>query len=552
MSMRDRLSPIGNMHSNGDGGAADAAAALLRRRADRWFLRRAGSLDELAALSTDVRTVAPPADGPAVLVLSLRYMPDHVAYEHVVSQGLRLRGAAVHLLTCGGGLPVCEVGWSRRAWPRPCDRCGWQTDRAIEAGGLPATRLADTLAWGRDGRAAPPTASDADAARLADVSAPWFLRAADPASVPELAPAVEDFAVSVTGVRAAACRVLDAVEPDIVFMLNGLFAAERAMATEARRRGIRVTTYEIAPRAGTLVFSHGDPAPEYDTTSAWEQHRDRPLDDRQATALDEQLDGRVAGRTSHERYFDAPTADVAELRRTLAVPDGARVLSLFTNLSWDSACIGHDIAFPSMIDWMAEAVKAVSGLDDAILLLRVHPAEERWGTRERAEDGLRARVSELPPNVRLIAPGTPISSYALLDFSDLVLAYTTTMGLEAAVRGLPVVVAGRTHYRGRGFTVDVTSPGEFVDAVRSTAGPLGDHQRDLARRYAFTFFFRSMLPLPPVEVTAGHVTRMPTAASDIAPGADPHVDWICDRILDGSPFTLPEALTLPPAAARRG
>ena len=35
------------------------------------------------------------------------------------------------------------------------------------------------------------------------------------------------------------------------------------------------------------------------------------------------------------------------------------------------------------------------------------------------------------------------------------LCYTTTVGLEAAVRGIPVAVAGETHYRGRGFTSDI-------------------------------------------------------------------------------------------------
>ena len=47
-----------------------------------------------------------------------------------------------------------------------------------------------------------------------------------------------------------------------------------------------------------------------------------------------------------------------------------------------------------------------------------------------------------------------MNTYDLMDMADLGLVYTTTVGLEMAMRGIPVVVAGKTHYRNRGFTQD--------------------------------------------------------------------------------------------------
>jgi hypothetical protein len=546
--IRERLSPLGNMHARGEAGAVDRAAALVRRPADRMFLARAQQLSALRALGASVETSAPPESGVAALVLGLRYMPDHLAYESVIAQALRMRGVEVAMLNCGGGMPICEVGWGREAWPRPCDRCGFHTDRVLAASAVEQVSLADSLPWGGDPTDAPSGAvEDAAARAVASISIPWFLRAADPASVPESGAATEDFQVAVQGVAAAAERILDETKPHFVFMLNGLFAAERAIRAAALARGIRVVTYEIAPRAGHLVFSQDAPAPEYDTGAAWARVRELPLTDEQSAALDEQLHGRVAGKTSHERYFDAPREDLASLK----IPSGHRVISLFTNLAWDSACIDHDIAYPSMIDWMAGAVRAMEGVDDATLVIRVHPAEERWGTRERAEDGLRARVGDWPRNVRFVGPSDPLSTYTLAEASDLVLTYTTTVGLEAAVRGIQVAVAGETHYRGRGFTHDLSSHDDLVAAVRSVRGPLPPEQVELARRYAFTFFFRAMLPFPPVAVEAGHVKACPSSAAEVAPGADPYLDWICDRILDGEEFTLPDELALarPPAPA---
>ena len=99
--------------------------------------------------------------------------------------------------------------------------------------------------------------------------------------------------------------------------------------------------------------------------------------------------------------------------------------------------------------------------------------------------------------MRIVGPGDPISSYALLDISDLVLSYASTIGLEAAVRGLPVVVSALTHYRERGFTIDVSSHDELERAL--DPAPAVARQVELARRYAFTFFFRCMIPFPSVK-----------------------------------------------------
>jgi hypothetical protein len=529
------------MHAKGDRSRIDHLAARLRRGPDLQFLAKAGEVDQLAALGRSVAAAAPPSTGPSVLVLALRYMPDHLAYETVMAHALRMRGARVTLLNCGGGMPICEVGFAARAWPRPCDRCAAHTDRTVAGSTLDQLRLADNLPWGGDGRRAP-AAGDPDPAALAlaSISIPWFLRAADPTSVPDAAPATEAFQVAVQGVAAAAERILDQVQPEIVVMLNGLFAAERTIREVALARGIRVVTYEISPRGGHLVFSQGIPAPEYDTTDLWLEVRDRPLTAAQESALDAQLLGRATGATAHETYFDAPRESLDELD----LPPDTRVISLFTNMSWDSACIDHDVAYPSMLDWMADAVRAVDAVDDAVLVIRVHPAEERWGTRERAYDGLVARIGDMPANVRFVGPNQALSSYALAQASDLVLTYTTTVGLEAAACGVPVAVAGATHYRGRGFTHDLLEHDDLVRVVRSVRAPLTDEERDLARRYAFAFFFRAMLPLPPVQTAKGHVVSLPGDASEIAAGADPHVDWIIDRILDGGPFPLPEELAV--------
>jgi hypothetical protein len=118
------------------------------------------------------------------------------------------------------------------------------------------------------------------------------------------------------------------------------------------------------------------------------------------------------------------------------------------------------------------------------------------------------------------------------------------------VRGKQVAVAGDTHYRSRGFTIDLSGPEDLarIMGLEQTELPPVDVER--ATRYAHMFFFRAMIPFPLVEIEDGRVKRFPRQAAALAPGADAHLDWICERILDGGDFGLPDELaSVPPASA---
>jgi hypothetical protein len=73
--------------------------------------------------------------------------------------------------------------------------------------------------------------------------------------------------------------------------------------------------------------------------------------------------------------------------------------------------------------------------------------------------------------------------------------------MEMAMAGLPVIVAGKTHYAGKGFTLDPESWEAFEDLLsRVLADPaayrLSPRQVEQAWLYAYLFFFEFSLPFP--------------------------------------------------------
>jgi Capsule polysaccharide biosynthesis protein len=530
--------------------AIDRALARVRRPLDRTVERRALQLDALATLSADAKAASREAGNGErlrILVASLRGWSSHSAYELVIAQALRVRGADVALLTCGGGMPVCEVGWARRAQPRPCDRCAWLTGQVADVSTLEHHRLVDHLPWGRDARGAPVVAEASVDGRASARNASWLLKASELERIPEAPAVTSDFAVAADGVRRASESIFDQFKPDVVFLLNGLFGAEHAIREVAQEHGVRAPTYEVAPRAGALVLSQGAAAPDFDVEQLWERVRDRPLSDLQHAAVTGLLADRARGVGVHESYFDRAESDTAELRRHLGLSGRERLTSLFTNVTWDSATLGHDIGFTSMFDWIEQSVR-IAAREDLVLVIRVHPGEGRWGTREDVQETIVSRIGEIPENVRFVSAYDALSSYTLLEMSDLLLVYTTTLGLEAATRGKRVAVAGDTHYRARGFTTDVSGAHELARTLAHAPTPLAPEKTELALRYAHMFFFRAMVPFPLVEARDGTVISVPLTAAELAPGADRYLDWICERIFDGEHFGLPDELAEAPVS----
>jgi hypothetical protein len=231
---------------------------------------------------------------------------------------------------------------------------------------------------------------------------------------------------------------------------------------------------------------------------------------------------------------------------------------MFCNILWDSAVIGRDLAFPSMGRWVVEGILWARSHPEVDLVIRIHPAEiqlRNHPTVERMADHIASNVTALPPNVRVIQADDPISSYVLMDIAALGLVYTSTVGLELATRGTPVLLAATTHYRGRGFTVDPDSARAYwaeADRLLRTL-PLGverERTRELARRYAVLFFFRFHNVLAAVTEEGRSRPRIrANTVSALDPGRDPPMDRVVSGIIDGTAPIAPPGSTLPERAS---
>lgn len=300
----------------------------------------------------------------------------------------------------------------------------------------------------------------------------------------------------------AALAFLQRERPDTVLIPNGLVTELGIFYQVARHLGLLAVTYEFNDQREQIWLSQNNIVMQQNTDALWAARGKIPLTEAQR----EQIAGLENARTSAGKYgkgtrFWQDVASVGgEAQRTALGLDARPVALLATNVLGDSLTLGRNVFSASMAEWITKTVQYFAARPDVQLVVRVHPGE-RLMKGPSSLDVIRAALPDLPENIKLVAPLEKVNTYDLMEIAGLGLAYTTTVGMEMAMRGVPVILAGQTHYRGRGFTYDPTSWSEYfatadrlladLPAQRLTPG-----QVESAWNYAYRFFFDFPLPFP--------------------------------------------------------
>lgn len=300
----------------------------------------------------------------------------------------------------------------------------------------------------------------------------------------------------------AALSWLEQHQPDVVIIPNGLIFEFGAVYQVARYLQIPVVTYEFGERWEHIWLSQEAPVIQHDLDALWQARKDRPLTAAQRDWLENFLrarqttpkqDGFLRTWQETERQGSQP------VRAALGL-DGRPVVLYTTNVLGDSLTLGRQLLGPTMSDWIRRLMQYFDRRSDVQLIVRIHPGENLTDGPSVA-NVIRQTLPSLPSHIHIIGPKEKVNTYDLMDIADVGLVYTTTSGLEMALRGIPVLVAGKTHYRGRGFTIDADSYEAYFDNLdrvleNPIAHRLSREQIALAQNYAYRFFGEFPRPFP--------------------------------------------------------
>jgi hypothetical protein len=290
--------------------------------------------------------------------------------------------------------------------------------------------------------------------------------------------------------------------PDLVLLPNGSILEFGAVYQAARSLQIPVVTYEFGEQRDRIWFARDEEVMRQNTDALWQAFRDQPLQEDQWQQVRELFAARQKAslwENFSRRWQDVPSQGAEKTRQSLAL-DRRPVTLLPANVIGDSLTLGRQVFSDSMTDWLERTVAYFAQRPDIQLVVRIHPGE-RYTQGPSVAQVVQQALPELPEHVHLVAHDAPVNTYDLIQTADLGLVYTTTVGMEMAMSGVPVVVAGQTHYRARGFTHDPDNWEGFFQTLEQLleqpgANALTRQQVESAWNYAYRFFFEYPMPFP--------------------------------------------------------
>jgi hypothetical protein len=333
------------------------------------------------------------------------------------------------------------------------------------------------------------------------------------------------------------------IKPQVVVVFNGMFYPEAVVRWASRQKNIPVVTHEVGMQPFSAFFTYGDATayplelPEKFSLSAAQNHQ-----------LDETLAKRFQGDfvTAGIKFWP----QIHELGHEFwdKASQFRQFVPIFTNVVFDTSQAHANVVFPDMFAWLDQVLQEIPDHPDTLFVIRAHPDELRPGKQSEesvAQWAMQNGISQYN-NVTFINSNEMISSYELIEHAKFVMVYNSTVGLEATIKGKPVLCSGKARYTQMETVFFPKSIDEFQGLFKkfldASTIPVPPVFIENARKILYGQLFIASLPfgefLESDEVWNGFVRIRDFPADRLRSENSPTIKIIADGILHQQDFLL--------------
>lgn len=468
--------------------------------------------DDLVLLQSIIRqslNYAPQKDGKHIVFLSLRGWSVHLSFEAILAARLRMEGHRITFLSCFDSLPICMYG-SINHLPeerRNCNTCMsrknalWSESFDVEY--LPSAKdinvSVNNLVEGLDLKGCQNFEYDGSPyGELVHRGVVWFLRKSR-LSDTDL-DTYRTVLLTAHTVRRGLEDFLSRTPVDTVVMLNGDFFCEKVASWVFRQKSIPFITHDYTFHERLAVAVN---------RSVWD---DLSFEDKQqpiSASINDKDRKKAKAILRHWRKTGGYQGNLFWSKNTLkdAMPlhkkfklDDRPLAVAYTNMTFESSVISKNRVFQDQFHWLDKLIDFFDRHNEFQLIIRTHPAEVRqsyWRPRESLYHFLDSSFPALPDNIKIIAPDEKVSSYAIGLIANVILVYSSTLGMEMADRNKCVITAAHVHYANRGFTLDPDSENDYfvsLQNVMQDGCPFTKKHRQCLVDYVAWLFYHRLTP----------------------------------------------------------
>ncbi|MCK4650925.1 hypothetical protein KAT08_01995 [Candidatus Babeliales bacterium] len=334
-------------------------------------------------------------------------------------------------------------------------------------------------------------------------------------------------------------NLLDDIKPDVIITNDTFYYPWSILEKLALRKGIIFHCNSPGGRKNSWSYSTNKQT--YPTTFnlkvIWKSWEQRNLSVLEEELVEDHLDNLISGN-----HMPINTAiPLSSKKNNFKINFNKPTVLLVSNICWDLSVLDSDLFFNSMFDWILKTVKFFIDHKEFQLIIKPHPAEEidRLPTsKQKVSDEIKKHFKHLPENIILLNPKTQFSVYDLFPHVSLGLVYTSTVGMEMAIKGISVVTCANAPYRGKGFTYDPKTEKEYFFLIKDLLKKKEDLEEQkvkikLAKKFLYLnhFVVYSNFGFFDWNYTSPLSLKI-SCAKDLMPGKNVVLDYICDSIMN--------------------
>lgn len=503
-----------------------------------------------------------------LIATSMGGLPTAIMLDSILGVALTLRGLKVDFLICDSSLPaclMCEYGIIRpnqlsRYGPRKylCNSCFKSGYKILTGTGLEVYKYSDWLN-DTDIQLSEIISEEAvtkqfdnikkfevDGIAIGEHSLAGTLRYFASAKLKDTyqnRSVLKQYIKSSLITKNVISRMIDRNNYDTICCINGIYSPQGIISSVANIKRVSLVTWNIAYKEKSFIFSHNDTyhhtlmnEPKCD----WENTK---WDDAKRKEIEDYLYSRRRGGRDWIVFHNKNSKeDKNFVQKRIGIDYTKPTIGMLTNVSWDAQLHYPNNAFPDMINWVIKTIKYFENRPDLQLIVRIHPAEISGDipSRQPILNEIKSNFQKIPKNVFIIPPDSDLSTYSLMENCNAVIIYGTKTGVELTSLGISVIVAGEAWIRGKGITIDAESEGHYYKVLNRLPliTKMNEQEIDMAKKYAYHFFFRRMIPLDFLELTGSEpqFSIKKIKLIDLKEKKCQGLDTICNGIIYKSKF----------------
>jgi hypothetical protein len=150
-----------------------------------------------------------------------------------------------------------------------------------------------------------------------------------------------------------------------------------------------------------------------------------------------------------------------ELDTMLNFKNKKKIILVASHVLVDAPHNGALHLFRDYLDWLIFTLNLLQNNDNINVIVKEHPSSQHYGEKDYVKRLINSNYYS--SNVKFLPDY--VNTKSLLDYVDVTLTCSGTIGIEFACNGIPAVTVGQTYYEGHGFSLKPKSIIDYVEIL---------------------------------------------------------------------------------------